>query len=266
MVGGPEITSPSNARIKRLAGLRERRSRDSEQVLVVEGQRLFERAMTGGYECLELYYVPGQFEPPPEAAAETFTVSEEALARASYRSRSQGVLGVFRQPANRIGALDVKADSLFLLLEGLGKPGNLGAILRTADAVGATAVMVADARTDLYNPNVIRASTGAIFSMTCVTGDLIELITFLRSHSVTIIGLDGSARMSLWDTELTRPLALLVGSEDVGLTAAARSLCDRSMSIPMAGASDSLNASVAVAVAVFEVVRRSQSDGITDHH
>ncbi|MGA8040200.1 MAG: RNA methyltransferase [Acidimicrobiia bacterium] len=264
-MGSPEITSPSNARIKRLAGLRERRSRDRERVLVAEGQRLFERAIAAGYECLELYYVPGRFDPPPEIAAETVTVSEEALARASYRSRSQGVLGVFRQPANRIEALGVHGDSLFLVLEGLAKPGNLGAILRTADAVGAAGVMVADPGTDLFNPNVIRASTGAMFSMTCVTGSLIELIDWLRSHSVTIVGLDGSAPTSLWDTALSSPLALLVGSEDEGLTPEARSLCDRSMSIPMVGASDSLNASVAVAVAAFEVIRRSRSRGATDH-
>ncbi len=252
----PEIISPSNKRIKRLIGLRDRKTRDREGVLVAEGERLIQRALSNGAECLELYYVPGRFHPPPGLDAEVVSASEGALSRASYRGRSAGVLGVFRQTTRSLDTLRVGPSSLFLVLEGLEKPGNLGAILRTADAVGADGVLVAEPGTDLSNPNVVRASTGAVFSVPCVIAGLTELVDWLHTRRVPMFALDGDSPTSLWEADLVAPMALLAGAEDRGLTPEARAMADASMSIPMSGTSDSLNASVAIAVAAYETIRR----------
>lgn len=251
-----DITSAANPRIKRLVALRDRRERERESVFVVEGSRDLARAVANGHQPLEIYYDPAHFPGPPQRAGTEVSVATAALDRASYRGRSQGVIGVFGQFDVTLDHLAPSPDPLFLMAEAIEKPGNLGALLRTADAMGADAVIAADPDIDAFNPNVIRASTGAIFSMPLGVAGLDAAVSWVRDRGVRIVAADPGASDLLWDADLTGPLALLVGAEDTGLTASARAEADTIISIPMRGSTDSLNVALSMAVLAYEALRQ----------
>jgi TrmH family RNA methyltransferase len=248
-----EITSPGNPRIKRLARLC--RGEREEGLFAVEGRRLVERALAAGYEPVEVYgdgsvAVPG---------LEMTLVATEALDRASYRDRSEGLIAVFPRRERRLDDLRPGSPPLVLLAEGLEKPGNLGAILRTADAVGADAVITLSTEVDVFNPNALRASTGAVFTVPVAPATVTEAREWLTAHGITLVAADPGAAVELWEADLSGGVGLLVGAEDEGLTGGARSAADLLVSIPMAGTADSLNASVAMAVLAYEAVRQRRS-------
>jgi len=251
-----DITSPANPRIRRLVGLRDRRERDRESVFLVEGAGDLERALAGGLEPLEVYYDPSLFSDPPHRAGLAVSVAAEALDRASYRGQSQGVIGVLAQPDVRIDRLKLGPVPLILMVEAIEKPGNLGALLRTADAVGADALIAADPGTDPFGPNVIRASTGAIFTVSLAVTDLETAVEWLQERRIRIVAAAPDAVTDLWSADLTGPCALLVGAEHEGLTDSARSSADTLVSIPMHGSADSLNVSVSMAVLAYEALRQ----------
>ncbi len=251
-----DITSVSNPRIKRLIGLRDRRARDRESLFVVEGATNIDRAVASSFRPREMYYDPTVFDDPPYQADVVLTVDRVALDRASYRGRSQGVIGVFDQFDLTLSVLKTAPEPLIVVIEAIEKPGNLGAVLRTADAVGADAVIAADPTTDPFNPNVIRASTGALFSVPFAVDDLGSVGQWLRDRAIRIVAADPNAPTDLWEADLTGPCALLVGSEHSGLSIEARDIADVLVSIPMRGTADSLNASVATAVLAYEALRQ----------
>jgi TrmH family RNA methyltransferase len=251
-----DITSAANPRIKRLASLRDRREREREGVFVVEGTREIERAVAGGIPILEVYYDPAVFPGPPYPAQLELGVAAAVLDRASYRSRSQGVIAVFEAFDLSLENLVVPSEPLFLMVESIEKPGNLGAVLRTADAVGASGLIVTDTVADPFNPNVIRSSTGALFSVPVAVASLEEAAAWLHSHDIEIYAADPAGEDPLWDADLTGPTALLVGSEHTGLTEEARTSSDALVTIPMQGAADSLNVSVSMAVLAYEALRQ----------
>jgi TrmH family RNA methyltransferase len=251
-----DIASVSNPRIKRLIGLRDRRARDRESVFVVEGATNLDRAVASNFRPREMYYDPTVFDGPPYQADVVLTVDSAALDRASYRGRSQGVIAVFDQFDLALSVLKVAPDPLIVVVEAIEKPGNLGAVLRTADAVGADAVIAADPTTDPFNPNVIRASTGALFSVPLAIADLGSVQQRLKDRAIRIVAADPDAPTDLWEADFTGPCALLVGSEHSGLSNEARSIADLLVSIPMRGTADSLNASVATAVLAYEALRQ----------
>ena len=251
-----DINSAANPRIKRLVSLRDRKERERESVFVVEGSRDLARAVAKGHQPLEIYYDPAQFPGPPQRAGSEVSVATAALDRASYRGRSQGVIGVFGQFDVTLDHLAPGPDPLFLMAESIEKPGNLGALLRTADAIGADAVIAADPDTDPFNPNVIRASTGAIFSVPLGVAGLDLAVSWVRARGARIVAADPAASDLLWDADLTGPLTLLVGAEDTGLTASARAAADSIISLPMRGSTDSLNVSVSMAVLAYEALRQ----------
>ena len=251
-----EITSASNPRIKRLIGLRGRRHRDREPVFLVEGARELERATVAGHRPLEVYFDPDLYPRSPHRAPLEVTVAASALDRASYRGRSQGVIAVFPQFDVTLDHLEPGPEPLILLAEAVEKPGNLGALLRIADAVGADALITADPSIDPFGPNVVRASTGALFTVPLAVTDLAPTVEWLRRREVRIVAADPDAGLDLWSADLTGPRALLVGSEHSGLSAAARAAADSRVAIPMFGASDSLNVSVSMAVLAYEALRQ----------
>jgi len=255
-MAAPEITSPSNPRIKRLMALRDRRNRDQESVFVVEGARDLDRAMAAGLRPDEVYYDPARFRRPPHRAGIEATVAAEAMDRASYRGSSQGVIAVFPQFEIDLDHLELGPDPLVLIAEAIEKPGNLGALLRTADAVGAEALIAADPETDPFSPNVVRASTGALFSVPMAVTGLGPAVEWLRRHQVPIVAADPDAHQDLWSADLTGPCAVLVGSEHSGISSAARSASVGTVAIPMLGAGDSLNVSVSMAVIAYESLRQ----------
>ena len=255
-----EITSASNPRIRRLVGLRDRRNRDRESVFLVEGARELKKATAAGHRPLEVYFDPDLYPHPPHRARLEVTVAPSALDRASYRGRSQGMIAVFAHFDVALDRLQPGPEPLILLAEAVEKPGNLGALLRIADAVGADALIAADPSIDPFSPNVVRSSTGALFSVPLAVTDLAPAVEWLRRRDVRIVAADPDSGLDLWSTDLTGPRALLVGSEHKGLSAAARGAADSSVAIPMFGTSDSLNVSVAMAVLAYEA-RRQRRNG-----
>ncbi|HEX6145781.1 MAG TPA: TrmH family RNA methyltransferase [Acidimicrobiia bacterium] len=251
-----EISSASNPRIKRLIGLRDRRHRDRESVFLVEGAKELARATAAGHRPLEVYFDPGRYDRSPHPAALEVTVAASALDRASYRGRSQGVIAVFAQFDVTLDHLEPGPEPLVLLAEAVEKPGNLGALLRIADAVGADALISADPSIDPFSPNVVRASTGALFTVPLAVSDLAPAVDWLRRHEVRIVAADPDSSLDVWSADLTGPLALMVGSEHHGLSASARAAAGISVAIPMFGGSDSLNVSVAMALVAYEALRQ----------
>jgi RNA methyltransferase, TrmH family len=254
-----DITSNSNPRIKRLVAFRDRQERDRESVFVVEGTRDLDRAIAQGLHPVEVYYDPAVFPGPPYPAGVEVSVASLPLDRASYRGRSQGVIAVFDQFDVTLDHLKPGPQPMFLIAEAIEKPGNLGALLRTADAVGASALIAADPDTDPFSPNVIRASTGALFSVPLAVAGIEDAIAWARKRGARIVTADPLAPRLLWETDLTGPCALVVGAEHAGLTEAARSAADLTVSIPMHGSIDSLNVSISMAVLAYEALRQRRS-------
>src|SRR5271165_2662988 len=221
------ITSLKNPRLKRLVRLRDRRPRDEEQAFLVEGYREVRRALEKKVPLDELYYSPGWFlgENEPALLAEAsssgarlFELSKGAFAKVAYRERPDGVLAVAPQWRRRLEDLGLPANPFILVVEAIEKPGNLGTLLRSADAAGCDAVIVCDPVTDLFNPNVVRASTGVLFSMPCVVAEKEATLAWLRERRIKTVATTPAAAMLHSDADLRGPLAIVMGSEQYGLS------------------------------------------------
>jgi TrmH family RNA methyltransferase len=254
------ITSPSNPLIKSLARLKNSRERAERGLFLIEGPREIGRAIEAGIDIDTLLICPALGgEPPtgfdPNAVLE---VGQDAIARVAIRRHPPGSIAVARQFATGIDRLQVSASPLLLVVEAIEKPGNLGAMMRTADGAAVDAVIVADPNTDVFNPNVVRASQGALFTVPVVVAEAADVIEWLQARSMTVVGGYPDARTELWESDLTEPTAVLVGAEDIGISPAWDDVA-RKVRIPMRGSSDSLNASVAAAIMLFEAVRQRRS-------
>jgi TrmH family RNA methyltransferase len=247
-----DIGSPGNERIKWLVRLRERKTRDDERLFVVEGDRLYERALKAGLRPT-LTFVSGDFE----TSGVTVTVAPDVLDKASYRNRSQGIIGVFQQFTTDLGSIEPSANPLLLIAEGIEKPGNLGAMMRTAAAAGADAVVTVGGTVDPFNPNVIRSSTGAVFTLPVAVSSWEETAPWIEERRIGVVGASPAGDVTLWDADLGGPVAIVVGAEDAGLSEQAAAVARELVAIPQTGRGvDSLNASVAAAVLLFETVRQ----------
>ncbi len=238
------ITSVDNPRVKDVLRLRKSRERRQAGLFIAEGPREVERARAAGLTVHVTYFAPELL-----AWDEGEEVSARVLAKMSYRAEPEGVLAVVEIPQRAIP----QDATLILVAVGIEKPGNLGAMARTADAAGADALLVGDANADPWNPNAIRASTGAVFTLPIadVTLDDVRALTLQKIAAVV----DASNRYT--DADLTRPTAFIVGAEDDGLSDEWRNAADELVAIPMrAQASDSLNAATSAGVLLFEAVRQ----------
>jgi TrmH family RNA methyltransferase len=222
-------------------------------MFLVEGKRQLARALGAGLEPLEVY-VDGSID--YHGPGRVITTHPDALARASYRNRSQGIIAVFPQFPTRLDDLVVSDPALVVVAEAIEKPGNLGAMLRTSEAVGADALIVAGDAVDPFNPNVVRASLGALFSVPLALAALEDIVTWTAERGIDLVAATPHATDSLWDSDLTGSVALVIGSEVVGVSSHALEAATRTVHIPMRGASDSLNASVSLAVIAYEVLRQ----------
>ncbi|MCF0182252.1 MAG: RNA methyltransferase [Muribaculaceae bacterium] len=253
-----KITSLQNSRVKRLVQLQ---SRSSERlhagVFVVEGVRELERCSAAGLEIEEVYFCPNILpELPTLACNNIYEVTLPVYDKIAYRGGTEGVVGVVRTRYLDLTDLEMGGNPLIVVLESVEKPGNLGAVLRSADAASATAVIVCDPLTDLYNPNLVRSSTGAIFSVPCVACSSEECIAFLKQHGVTILTAQLQDSHLYYDTPMTGPTAIVMGTEATGLTEVWRHAADAHIRIPMQGTVDSLNVSVSAAILLYEAVRQ----------
>ncbi len=260
------ITSPANPEIKALVRLRtSRRARDDAQRFVVEGEREVDRALAGGVTIGVLYVCPGPGIRPdlPQRAqasgAEIVEVAPPAFAKASYRADSAGVIALAEAFPLDLARLAPPPAGLLLVLEGLEKPGNVGAIVRTATAAGADAVLVCDPVTDVYNPNAVRASLGAVFMVPLAVGTTAAVQAWLDEHGIAWHASTERAERPYWDADLTGPCALVVGGEEGGLSASWLGDPARTVVIPTPGPFASLNASVAAGLLLFEAVRQRRA-------
>ena len=263
------LSSPQNPRIKQLLRLQQKSAeRRAQGLTLLEGLRELIVAVEAGvvvatlYTCPELAGATGLqeltalFAGRPNAP-EWFEVTRPVFEKVAYREGSDGLLAVLRTPARTLTDLRLPANPLVLVLEAVEKPGNLGAILRTADAAPVDAVLIGDPRTDLFNPNAIRASIGCVFSVPVVAAPMPEIMAFLREKGIRsyAAALTPHAHTYL-ECDFRPPTALVLGTEADGLTPAALAACDDTIIIPMMGRIDSLNVSVASAVLAFEAVRQ----------
>ena len=187
-----------------------------------------------------------------------YEVSSAVYEKIAYRGSTEGIVAVVRARRLTLGDLPEHRNPLYIVLESVEKPGNLGAVLRSADAAGADAVMVCDPLTDLYNPNLIRSSVGAVFSVPCVACTSEECIDFLKAHQVSILTAQLQDSKLYYDTDMTGATAIVMGTEATGLTPRWRQAADAHIRIPMLGRLDSLNVSVSAAILLFEAVRQRQ--------
>ena len=237
--------------------------RRSAGLFVVEGRRELERCLLGGYEVESVFVCPellgdGGLDFLGGSTAEVCQVSPQVYERMAYRGSTEGALALVR--SRRLGLEDLRLGEspLLMVLESVEKPGNLGAVLRSADAAAATAVVVCDPLTDLCNPNLIRASLGAFFSVPCVACSSGECIDFLKSRGIRILTAQLQDSALYYDTDMRGPTALVMGTEATGLTQQWREAADAHIRIPMLGRVDSLNVSVSAAILLYEAVRQRQ--------
>ena len=263
------IDSAKNPRIKTLLRLEARRVRDREGRALVEGVREVSRAFEAGVPLETLLVAPEFLSDEGEAVVHTVrnhvsemvTLARAPFERLSHRQNPDGLLAVITPNTPRLDDVVLPASPLLLVAIATEKPGNLGALLRTADAVGVDAVLLAEGDddalgTDPWNPNVIRASMGSVFHLPVITVGGASLQKWLAERGVHVVVTDPTAATTLWDATLTGPLALVLGAEHAGVPDAWRDVAHQRIAIPMHGAADSLNVSVSGALVLYEALRQ----------
>jgi TrmH family RNA methyltransferase len=253
-----DITSLQNPRIKHIVKLREdKRQRQRDQLMLVEGFDELTLALGSGLQPEALLTAPELASRSIDMAnAETITVTRAVFEKISYRDNPDGWLGIFPIPTRRLEDIQLSSSPLVIVAESVEKPGNLGAILRTADAAHVDALLVCDPRVDLWNPNVIRASRGAVFTVPTVEVESADALTWLRSNKMRVLAATPSATQIYTDVNMKEPLAIAVGTEDMGLTDFWMQNADLQVRIPMLGMVNSLNVSIATALITYEAVRQ----------
>jgi TrmH family RNA methyltransferase len=253
------ISSLQNHKVKQIVLLQQKSSeRKKSDLFVVEGLRELRHCVSKGYEIESLFCCPSLLAEPIDDlhASNFFEVTENVYEKMAYRGSTEGVLAVTRMKHLRLEDLKLSKNPLVVVLESVEKPGNLGAVLRSADAAGADAVIVCDPLTDLYNPNLIRASIGALFTVPTVSVSSEECIAFLKSRHIRILTAQLQDSELYYDTDMCSATAIVMGTEATGLSNQWREAADAHIRIPMLGRLDSLNVSVSAAILLFEAVRQ----------
>jgi TrmH family RNA methyltransferase len=264
------ITSVQNPKIKLVQALRNRRDREQTGLMRVEGFEEISLAIASGLILRSLYYCPALFSSSEQvvlldiirsAGAELVEVSRTVFEKISYREGPDGWLATCPSFAHGLEHLQLGRCPCLLVAEGIEKPGNLGAMLRTADAAGIEGVIAADPVTDWGNPNVVRASKGAVFSVAVAQASTPETIAWLRSNGIRIVAATPQSAMPYTQARFVDPVAIVVGSEKQGLSAEWIDAADVQVTIPMLGRVNSLNVATAAALLVYEVVNQRTAEG-----
>ena len=269
------ITSAQNPKIKNLLSLQEKsRTRREQGLFVVEGRRELEHCLEAGFSVHTVFVCPalaggdsfaalGMTESCHSEEAEgrrrnlnVVEIPEALYRKVAYRESTEGIIAEVEVRERRLEELQLSERPLVVVLESVEKPGNLGAVLRSADAARADAVIVCDPLTDLWNPNLIRASLGGIFTVPTVCATSEETIAWLKAHGIRILTAQLQDSSWYYDTDMTGGTALVMGTESTGLTDVWRAVADAHIRIPMLGRLDSLNVSVSAAILLFEAVRQ----------
>lgn len=261
----PLLTSTANPRVRAAAALRDRRERDRTGLTVVDGAREVRRSLDAGVWVAEAFICEPLLAGPDARAVldrlamdkvTVHLVTEAVFGRVSFGERAEGIVAIVRAPSLQLEDLVLPDNPLVVVMEAVEKPGNLGAILRSADGAGADAVIAADARTDPFNPNAIRASLGTAFSLPLVSASTPVTIDWLGDRGLRVVAARVEGERLYTDADLTGPLAIALGAETDGLTAAWSADGIESVRLPMLGVADSLNVSVTAAILLYEARRQ----------
>ncbi|MGE3164923.1 MAG: TrmH family RNA methyltransferase [Planctomycetota bacterium] len=260
------LTSVQNPRVKRVVRLRDRRARDQEGVFVIEGYREILRAVEQRlpiqdlFTCAELFLGENEGALIAGAVAHCGAVpcatARTVFQKMSYRDRPDGLLAIAPQPNWSLSRLPLGERPLYVVATSIEKPGNLGTILRSSDAVGVTGVIVCDPVTDIFNPNVVRASVGTLFTVPIAVASTAATLAWLRAQGVWLVATSPAASTDYSDVDLTRACAIILGSEQYGLPEEWLAGTDQQVRIPMHGRADSINVAMAATVLTFEAQRQ----------
>ncbi|MBS4167714.1 RNA methyltransferase [Parachlamydia sp. AcF125] len=263
------ITSLQNPKIKQAVKLRERHARKQTDLFLIEGYRELLRAVNGGRKIDSLFFCPELYLGSNEASliqkiARTGTAlyrcTEAVFTKLSYRDRPDGLVAIAPQSHLTLGHLEKQLENqhnpFLIVAEAIEKPGNLGTILRCADAVGLDALIVCDACTDIHNPNVVRASVGTLFTVPVIESQGTETLQWLKKNNISILAATPHAKQEFTDIDLTGPLAIAVGTEQLGLSPQWMEQADIQVRIPMYGIADSLNVAMATTILLYEALRQ----------
>ena len=267
-----ELTSPANPKIKYVVKLRSCATREETGEMIVEGFRECRRALDNGYRphaifhCPELY-LKDENEPQlvadaERAGADVYLCSKTAFVKMAYKERPDGLLMIGPHVAKRLSDLVLPPNALVIVTESIEKPGNLGTILRSADAAKVSAVIVCDRTTDIHNPNVVRASTGTMFSVPIVEATSDEALAWLKEREFKVLAATPHAEKLHFEVDLTGNVAIALGAEQYGLTQKWMDGAELRVRIPMLGLADSLNVSAAATILVYEAVRQRIAAGL----
>ena len=256
-----KITSTQNPKVKSLLALEKPRERRKQQLFIVEGKKEIGLAIEAGYKIGNIFFCD---EIVSEAELATLPlenkllipVSKEVFDKIAIRESTGGMIAVAEQKTHRLAEVRLSKNPLLLILEGVEKPGNLGAVLRTADAAGVDAVIICDPQTDFYNPNVIRSSVGCVFTNQLAAATSEETIAWLKENNISIFCTYLKAAKPYHQIDFTKSAAIVMGTEATGLSDIWVKNSDANIIIPMSGKIDSMNVSNATAVVVFEAIRQ----------
>ncbi|RKF03994.1 TrmH family RNA methyltransferase [Tenacibaculum lutimaris] len=258
-----QISSTQNAYIKELLKLQEKaRERKKKGLFLVEGQREISLVLKGGYEIDIVLFVAELFSEEKlteikNQAANCIEITKEVYQKLAYRDTTEGIIAVVKTKNFDLEGIEFNSTTpLVLVMEGIEKPGNIGAMLRTADAANVDAVFIANPKTDLFNPNIIRSSVGCVFTNQIATGTSEDIIAFLQEHNIHIYSATLQNSNEYHKNDYTKATALVVGTEATGLTQVWRDQATQNINIPMQGEIDSMNVSVAAAILTFEAKRQ----------
>lgn len=257
-----QITSVQNPYIKSLLQLQEKaKVRRQTGTFLIEGKREIELALKGGYVLETLLFVNelmsiSEMDSLKISSVEKIEINKEVYQKLAYRDTTEGILAVAKTKSLSLTDLKLSKNPLLLIAEAIEKPGNVGAILRTADAANVDAVIIANPKSDLYNPNVVRSSVGCLFTNQIATATTEEVIAFLKENNINFYSATLQNSTSYHTQDYTKPTALVVGTEATGLTQPWRDEATQNIIIPMQGEIDSMNVSVAAAILLFEAKRQ----------
>lgn len=274
VVARVRITSLQNPRVRHLASLHKRRERDTNQQFLVEGIREHHRLLASSFEIESVWYCPEITDRSKVAGAlikaleertctDANQISSKIFSRVTYRGGTEGVVSIVKQPKCTLSYFRVHTNPFYLIAFGLEKPGNLGSVLRSADAVACDGVIACNPRTDFFNPNVIRASIGTVFSVPVAVTDPAELLQWSEYNGIALIASSPNASLPYTKADLTRACGLVVGEEHSGLPQSFLHQVDQTVNLPVMGEGDSLNAAITAAVILFET-RRQRLELIED--
>jgi TrmH family RNA methyltransferase len=257
------ITSLQNPKIKNVVLLSEKsKERNKQMLFPVEGKREINMAVSGGYEIDSLFLCPEFSEESSFHAKHVYEVNRKVFEKIAYRENSDGFLALMKMKSNSLYDISLSDNPFVIIIESVEKPGNLGAILRTADAANVDALIVCDPKSDLFNPNVIRSSLGCVFTVNTVTSASENAFEWLKKNNITVYAAELESSQWYYDEDYTKGSAIVMGTEATGLSDFWLDKADKRIKIPMNGKVDSLNVSVSTAIITFEALRQRRGQRV----